>query len=107
MLSNPFFELLLKIVMFITIIYILQCVFEYFKDTYSKPRVKDLVNTQIKKYKEIVSEINTKKDTSLFENQDETQNIDNGFNDKINIDDMNNDLLSFMNSQTQQYVTKI
>ena len=53
MLSNPFFELLLKIVMFITIIYILHYVFEYFKDTYSKPRVKDLVNTQIKKYKDI------------------------------------------------------
>ena len=62
MLSNPFLQLLLKIIIFIVIIYTLQCGFEYLKDTYTKPRVKDLVNTQIKKYKELVSEINNKKE---------------------------------------------
>ena len=30
--------------------------------------------------------------------------ITNNFDDKTNIDDMNNDLLTFMNSQTQQDV---
>lgn len=101
MLSNPFLQLLLKIIIFIFIIYTLQCGFEYLKDTYSKPRVKDLVNTQIKKYKEIVSEIHNKQQRLPIEDT-----TDEGiFNERINVEDMNTDLLTFMNSQTQQYIT--
>lgn len=106
MLSNPILQLLFKILIFIVIIYTLQCGFEYMKNTYSKPKVKDLVNTQIKKYKEIVAEMNTKKEISFEEDNNENTNQDGIFNDKINIDDMNNELLSFMNSQTQQYATE-
>jgi hypothetical protein len=101
MLSNPFLQLLLKIIIFIVIIYTLQCGFEYLKDTYTKPRVKDLVNTQIKKYKELVSEINNKKEQLPIEDT----NGDGIFYDQINVDDMNTELLTFMNSQTQQYIT--
>lgn len=101
MLSNPFLQLLLKIIIFIMIIYTLQCGFEYLKDTYTKPRVKDLVNTQIKKYKELVSEINNKKEQLPIEDT----NGDGIFYDQINVDDMNTELLTFMNSQTQQYIT--
>lgn len=101
MLSNPFLQLLLKIIIFIFIIYTLQCGFEYLKDTYSKPRVKDLVNTQIKKYKEIVSEIHNKQQRLPIEDT-----TDEGiFNERINVEDMNTELLTFMNSQTQQYIT--
>ena len=59
MLSNPLLQFLFKILIFIVIIYTLQSGFEYLKDTYTKPKVKDLVNTQIKKYKEIVAEMKT------------------------------------------------
>ena len=63
--------------------------------------MKDLVNTQIKKYKDIVNEINNTKVRVPIENS----NDDSVFNEQINIDDMNTELLTFMNSQTQQYVT--
>jgi len=106
MFSNPIIQFLLKILIFILIIYVLQCGFEYLKDTYSKPKVKDLVNTQIKKYKEIVAEMNNPIETQFTE-EFTKGNIENEFNDKINIADMNNELLSFMNSQTQQYVTNV
>ena len=72
------------------------------KDTYTKPKVKDLVNTQIKKYKEIVAEMKTPEEKH---NIKDFENDDGVFNDKINVDDMNNELLTFMNSHTQQYVT--
>lgn len=100
MLSNPFLQLILKILIFIAIIYMLQCGFEYLKYTYTKPLVKDLVNTQIKKYKDIVNEINNTKNIVSTEDSN-----DDMFNEQINIDDMNTELLTFMNSQTQQYVT--
>lgn len=101
MLSNPFLQIIIKIIIFIAIIYMLQCGFDYMKNTYSKPLVKDLVNTQIKKYKDIVTELNNTKDRIPIEDS----NDDSIFNEQVNIDDMNTDLLTFMNSQTQQYVT--
>jgi|SRR6056300_1742533 len=101
MLTNPFLQLIVKIIIFIAIIYILQCGFDYMKNTYSKPLVKDLVNTQIKKYKDIVTELNNAKDRIPIEDS----NDDSIFNEQVNIDDMNTELLTFMNSQTQQYVT--
>jgi len=101
MLSNPFLQIIIKIIIFIAIIYMLQCGFDYMKNTYSKPLVKDLVNTQIKKYKDIVTELNNAKDRIPIEDS----NDDSIFNEQVNIDDMNTDLLTFMNSQTQQYVT--
>jgi len=57
------------------------------------------VNTQIKKYKEILFEMNENQIT-----QDNIETNEDVFNDKTNIDDMNTDLLTFMNSQTQQDV---
>lgn len=99
MFSSLFLQIIIKILVFIGIIYAIQYVIEYLKDRYTKPRVKDLVNTQIKKYKEILFEMN--------ENQLTKDNIETNedvFNDKTNIDDMNTDLLTFMNSQTQQDV---
>ena len=98
MFSGLFLQIIIKILVFIGIIYAIQYVIEYLKDRYTKPRVKDLVNTQIKKYKEILFEMNENKNTR----HDEVISNDDIFNDKTNIDDMNNDLLTFMNSQTQQ-----
>lgn len=102
MFSNPLISFLIKIIISVAIIYTLQCGFEYLKTTYTKPKVKDLVNTQIKKYKEIMSELNDPVETKCKEITDE---FDEVFNEQINVNDMNDELLSFMNSQTQQYVT--
>jgi len=102
MLSNPIISFLIKIIISVAIIYTLQCGFEYLKSTYTKPKVKDLVNTQIKKYKEIMTEINNPIEKECEEVTDETNEV---FNKQINVNDMNDELLSFMNSQTQQYVT--
>jgi len=102
MLSNPLISFLIKIIIFVSIIYTLQCGFEYLKTTYTKPKVKDLVNTQIQKYKEIVAEMKNPTENECIEVKDE--NIET-FNEHVNVNDMNNELLSFMNSQTQQYVT--
>lgn len=103
MLSNPLISFLLKIIIFVAIIYTLQCGFEYLKTTYTKPKVKDLVNTQIQKYKEIVAEMNNPVVNDFVEVKDENTEL---FNERVNVNDMNNELLSFMNSQTQQYVTE-
>tara|TARA_B110000285_G_scaffold127297_1_gene143432 strand:- start:994 stop:1302 length:309 start_codon:yes stop_codon:yes gene_type:complete len=99
MFSSLFLQIIIKILVFIGIIYAIQYVIEYLKDRYTKPRVKDLVNTQIKKYKEILFEMNENQLT-----QDNIETNEDVFNDKTNIDDMNTDLLTFMNSQTQQDV---
>ena len=99
MFSSLFLQIIIKILVFIGIIYAIQYVIEYLKDRYTKPRVKDLVNTQIKKYKEILFEMNENQIT-----QDNIETNEDVFNDKTNIDDMNTDLLTFMNSQTQQDV---
>ena len=103
MLSNPLISFLLKIIIFVAIIYTLQCGFEYLKTTYTKPKVKDLVNTQIQKYKEIVAEMNNPVVNDFVEVKDENTEL---FTERVNVNDMNNELLSFMNSQTQQYVTE-
>lgn len=101
MLSNPLISFLIKIIIFVVIIYVLQCGFEYLKTTYTKPKVKDLVNTQIQKYKEIVAEL--KPPIENVDIKDENTEL---FNEHVNVNDMNNELLTFMNSQTQQYVTE-
>lgn len=103
MLSNPLILFFIKIIIFIVIIYLLQCGFEYLKMTYTKPKVKDLVNTQIQKYKEIVAELNSPIEKKYVQFNDENTEI---FNEQVNINDMNAELLSFMNSQTQKYVTE-
>ena len=103
MLSNTLISFLLKIIIFVAIIYTLQCGFEYLKTTYTKPKVKDLVNTQIQKYKEIVAEMNNPVVDDFVEVKDENTEL---FNERVNVNDMNNELLTFMNSQTQQYVTE-
>lgn len=105
MISNPLLLLLLKIIIIIAIIYTLQCGFEYLKTTYTKPKVKDLVNTQIKKYKEIMTEMNNQEENKRIPSEDDDiNNADSTFT-QVNVDDMNSELLSFMNSQTQQFVT--
>jgi len=60
------------------------------KDTYSTRKTKDLVNTQIKKYKDIMEKIQIakKEPVSPFQSEQEKQS-------------MNNELLEYINTELQ------
>ena len=57
MLTDTLFSLSINIFTSIVIIYIIHLLWNYLKDTYSTKKTKDLVNTQIQKYKMMVNEI--------------------------------------------------
>jgi len=55
---NNFIEILLNVIVSTFILYILQAFWEYLKDNYSIRKKKNLIDTQMHKYKQIMSEIN-------------------------------------------------
>jgi len=88
-----------KIILFITIIFGVKYSWNLIKDTYTTPKTKYLVHSQLKKYKELVSDIynqniddNKKTDDILFDS-DEDKQI------------MNDELLEFINAETKSYIT--
>lgn len=84
--------------MFILIIYGVQYGWDTITDTYTKPKTKDLVNSQLKKYKDLLGEIQNPND-HVIENHSQERLFDSEQDKKL----MNDDLLSFMNDQTQIY----
>ena len=86
MFSNSLFLILLNIIISVILIYGIHLSWNYIRDTYSKKKTKDLVNTQIEKYKKIIEEIQQPSSpTQEFIPEEE----------KIN---MMEDLTAFMNS---------
>jgi hypothetical protein len=81
-------QLIISIIISLTIIYLIQSIFNYLIDTYSIPKSKDLVNSQLLKYKNIIHEL-----------QQPTQN--GGQVDTISMNDqsMNDELMEYMNQQ--------
>lgn len=79
-------HIIINIIISIFIIYIIHSTWEYFKDTYTNKKTKDLVNTQITKYQKMMEEMqqNTK-----------SQSIS-----KSDIQTMDHDLTLFMEQQT-------
>lgn len=75
----------INIIISIFIIYIIHSTWEYFKDTYTNKKTKDLVNTQITKYQQMMEEMqqNTKPESIS----------------KTDIQTMNDDLTLFMEQQ--------
>lgn len=57
MFSNSLFWMMINIIVSVSFIYGANCLWIYLKENYSTRRTKDLVNTQIQKYKDIVSEM--------------------------------------------------
>lgn len=49
--------IVIKIFVYLLLIYICHSIWTYLKDTYSTKKTKDLVNTQIYKYKKIINEL--------------------------------------------------
>lgn len=82
MFSTWVFETIINITATIIIIWILQELWTYLLDNFSKKRTKDLVNGQLEKYKKVM-ERTPKQD---FISEEEKQ-------------DMNQDLLDFMKSE--------
>jgi len=79
--------IILKIFVCLFIIYVSQSIWSYLKDIYSTKKTKNLVNTQIDKYKKIINE--------LQENKPD-QNHQEPSISKKDLELMNNELISFM-----------
>lgn len=90
MFSNTLFKFTINIAISIMIIYGAHSFWNYLKDNYTTKKTKDLVNIQIEKYKRIMNDMQKQNEqSSLFEDESEKQS-------------MNDDLLEFMNQQTQE-----
>jgi hypothetical protein len=90
MFSNSIVGITINIIISILVIYGIHSCWDYLKDNYTTKKTKDLVNTQIEKYKRIMNDIQKQpkgSQNSLFENEQEKQS-------------MSDDLLEFMEQQT-------
>lgn len=94
MFSNSFINIFSTIICSLIIIFLFQYGWNYLKDTYSVKKTKDLVNTQIEKYKKIAeSTINDSQGSSIIQG---SQNID--FISETEKQSMNDDLMNLANS---------
>ena len=94
MFSNSFINIFSTIICSLIIIFLFQYGWNYLKDTYSVKKTKDLVNTQIEKYKKIAeSTINDSQGSPNFQG---SQNID--FISETEKQTMNDDLMNLANS---------
>jgi hypothetical protein len=81
----------IQIIVFIFIIYICHSIWIYLKDTYSTKKTKDLVNTQVSKYKQIISE--------LQENNEVKNPLSKSILDEKDLKSMDDILTSFMENE--------
>ena len=88
MFSNSFINIFSTIICSLIIIFLFQYGWNYLKDTYSVKKTKDLVNTQIEKYKKIAE--------STINHSQGSQNID--FISETEKQTMNDDLMNLANS---------
>lgn len=94
MFSNSFINIFSTIICSLIIIFLFQYGWNYLKDTYSVKKTKDLVNTQIEKYKKMAeSTINSSESSPNFQG---SQN--NNFISETEKQTMNDDLMNLANS---------
>lgn len=84
-------QFIIKIILFFIIIYSCHHVWDLLKLNYSKTKTKNLVNTQISKYKQII--------TDMGENNNDHDEI---YPDKFK--SMNDDLMEHMNNQSTAFL---
>ena len=84
MFSNLWFSIAINICISLFLIYGIHFFWNHIKDNYSKPKTKNLVNSQIEKYKKIIDEIQQSR--TLPQPIDEKQQ-------------MYNELTNFMNAE--------
>jgi hypothetical protein len=87
---NLFLQILFQLLLSVLIIYGIHSIWNYLKDTYSTKKTRDLVNSQIAKYKRLIEDIQSNQLVAvpLFENQEEKEA-------------MHNELAEFMNEQSR------
>jgi hypothetical protein len=85
--------LCIKTILFLVCIYLCHSGWIYLKDTYSTKKTKDLVNTQVNKYKQIIQEIqeNRANETSLVLSQSSNKETNQDMNQLLT-DFMENEL---------------
>jgi hypothetical protein len=59
--TSVFIWIFTNIIISLLIIFVIHWIWSYLKDTYSTKKTKDLVNTQINKYKQIINELQENK----------------------------------------------
>jgi len=84
MFSNLWFSIAINICISLFLIYGIHLFWNHIKDNYSKPKTKNLVNSQIEKYKKIIDEIQQAKPPSAPINKTE---------------EMYNELTDYMNTE--------
>jgi hypothetical protein len=82
MFSNIWVSIAVNICASLFIIYAINIIWNYIKDNYSKPKTKNLVNTQTEKYKKIIEELQQSKPPVI--KIDEKQQMYNELNDFMN-----------------------
>lgn len=88
-----FYDITLWVIMSLILIIVVHYLFNFFKETLTVPKVKDLVQRPMENYKTIDSITNTTNDT---EGTTKIQDIDK------NSDDMKNELKNFFNDLKNQ-----
>jgi predicted PurR-regulated permease PerM len=78
--STPIF-LIFSIIISIIIIRIIHHGWEYIKNSFSKRKTKDLVNTQIEKYKKMLDEIHDSRTSTEFLNENDKNSMNNDLTD--------------------------
>jgi predicted PurR-regulated permease PerM len=81
MFSNTPIFLLFSIFISILIIFILHNGWEYIKNSFSKRKTKDLVNSQIEKYKKMLDEIHESRTSPDFLNENDKNSMNNDLTD--------------------------
>jgi hypothetical protein len=85
--SSFVMDLILNIVLFAVFISMMHYAWNYVKDTYTTKKTKDIVNTQIKKYKDMFEKLEVSKpEFSPFPTEKEKQS-------------MNRELLEYVNQE--------
>ena len=92
MYHNTFLWIFINIIISLIIIYICHSIWIYVKDTYSTRKTKDLVNTQVSKYKQIIQELQENKSTN--QGSPISEEIS-----KTEIENMDNLLTEFMENE--------
>ena len=92
-------QFVIKIIFCFTIIYSCHNMWDLLKMNYSKKVTKNLVNTQISKYKQIVTDISE----NNIHISNETNSVDE---DSIKFHNMNAELMSHMNDQAENIFAK-
>ena len=75
MLSNNIINLLITIIISIGIILSIQYLWNYIKDNYSTRRTKDLVNSQIEKYKKLLEKQGSQQVEFISEEEQENMKV--------------------------------